>query len=129
MSVPFLSVVSPVYGCAKGLPELCQRLHAACESLTSDYEIILVNDASPDGAWTVISELAACDQRVKGIDLTRNFGQHYAITAGLDFASGQRVVVIDCDLQDQPEEIPKLYYKAQEGFDVVFARRTQTSGF
>lgn len=123
MSTPLLSVVSPVYGCAKGLPELCHRLHAVCAALTPDYEIILVNDASPDGAWTVISELTAADQRVKGIDLTRNFGQHYAITAGLDSATGDWVVVMDCDLQDQPEEIPKLYQKALEGFDVVFARR------
>ena len=120
-----LSVVSPVYGCAEALPELCRRLAVALTPITSDYEILLVNDASRDGAWDVICALAAADQRIKGIDLSRNFGQHYAITAGLDFARGDWVVVMDCDLQDQPEEIPKLYQKAQEGFDVVFARRAQ----
>lgn len=123
MSTPHLSVVSPVYGCAAALPELCRRLAASISPVTGDYEIILVNDASPDDAWHAISALAATDPRVKGIDLSRNFGQHYAITAGLDHAHGDWVVVIDCDLQDQPEEIPKLYHKAQEGFDVVFARR------
>lgn len=91
--------------------------------ITENYEIILVNDASPDNPWQIIRSLANADKRIKGIDLSRNFGQHYAITAGLDYARGAWVVVMDCDLQDQPEEIPKLYHKAMEGFDVVFARR------
>jgi len=83
----------------------------------------MVNDASPDNSWPIIKALAASDGRVKGINLSRNFGQHYAITAGLDFAEGDWVVVMDCDLQDVPEEIPKLYQTAQSGYDVVVGRR------
>jgi polyisoprenyl-phosphate glycosyltransferase len=118
-----ISVVSPVYGCKTCLTELYNRLTQSIEKITPDFEIIFVNDASPDGSWAVIVELAKSDKRVKGINLSRNFGQHYAITAGLEFTKGEWVVVLDCDLQDQPEEIPKLYKKASEGYDIVFARR------
>jgi glycosyltransferase involved in cell wall biosynthesis len=116
-------VVSPVYGCAQALLELCERLHTVLEAITPDYEIILVNDASPDDAWTAIQAMATADARVKGINLSRNFGQHYAITAGLDFAAGNWVVVMDCDLQDVPEEIARLYQTAQSGYDIVVGRR------
>lgn len=125
MSRPHLSVVSPVYGCVQALPELCERLQIILSSLTSDYEIILINDGSPDNSWSIIQQLAAEDARVKGINLSRNFGQHYAITAGLDFAHGDWVVVMDCDLQDRPEEIPKLYEKARSGYDIVVGRRAE----
>jgi dolichol-phosphate mannosyltransferase len=91
--------------------------------ITSDYEIILVNDASPDNSGSKIVEECGKDSRVKGIDLSRNFGQHYAITAGLSYTLGEWVVVMDCDLQDKPDEIPNLYKKAQEGWDSVFAQR------
>jgi dolichol-phosphate mannosyltransferase len=103
--------------------ELVSRCKASLAAITEDYEIVLVNDASPDGSWREILRECAEDPRVKGIDLSRNFGQHYAITAGLRSVTGQWVVVMDCDLQDRPEEIPNLYRKAQEGFDIVFARR------
>ena len=92
-------------------------------TITDCYEIILVNDASPDASWSVIEHECAQDKRVKGINLSRNFGQHYAITAGLHYAQGEWVVVMDCDLQDRPEEIPALYQKALEGYDIVYARR------
>ncbi len=118
-----ISVVSPVYACKTSLIELYVRLKETLEKITLDFEIIFVNDASPDGAWETIIELTQKDKRVKGIDLSRNFGQHYAITAGLDYAKGEWVVVMDCDLQDQPEEIIKLYDKAKEGYDVVLGRR------
>lgn len=118
-----LSVVTPVYGCALSLKTLYERLVRSLSKITEDFEIIMVNDASPDNAWEIIQKLAAKDSRVKGIKLSRNFGQHRAITAGLDYADGEWVVVMDCDLQDQPEEILKLYEKAQEGFDIVFGRR------
>jgi dolichol-phosphate mannosyltransferase len=85
----------------------------------------MVDDGSPLNDWEIIKELAKKDKRVKGIKLSRNFGQHYAITAGLDFAKGQWVVVMDCDLQDQPEEILKLYNKAMEGYDIVVGRRAE----
>ncbi|MBN2399614.1 MAG: glycosyltransferase family 2 protein [Candidatus Aminicenantes bacterium] len=120
---PFISIVSPVYGCKNCLGELYCRLKATLEKISHDFEIILVNDASPDNAWETIVELAGQDKRVKGINLSRNFGQHYAITAGLDHCRGEWVVVMDCDLQDQPEEIEKLYHKAVEGFQIVFGQR------
>jgi dolichol-phosphate mannosyltransferase len=123
MTTPHLSVVIPVYSCCSSLPELYTRLDAVLSGISADYEIIMVNDASPDGAWEVIQQLARKDARVKGINLSRNFGQHYAITAGLDYAKGDWVVVMDCDLQDVPEEIAKLYHKAQEGYDIVVGRR------
>lgn len=123
--VPHISVVSPVYGCKACLPELCSRITAALEKISADFEIILVNDASPDGSWETIGELAKKDSRVKGINLSRNFGQHYAITAGLEHCHGEWVVVMDCDLQDQPEEIAKLYSKALEGFQIVYGQRIQ----
>lgn len=107
----------------KIIDELVKRLHRSLESLTSNYEIILVNDASPDNTWQEILRVSELDYRVKGINLSRNFGQHYAITAGLHYALGDWVVVMDCDLQDRPEEITNLYHKAQEGFDIVYARR------
>lgn len=103
------------------LDELVSRIESSVETITSDYEIILVNDCSPDDSWNKMKEICASDQRVKGINLSRNFGQHYAITAGLTDSTGEWVVVMDCDLQDRPEEIPNLYQKAQEGFDTVFA--------
>jgi len=121
--VPHISVVSPVYGCKNCLYELYSRLKETLEKITIDFEIILVNDASPDNAWETIVELAGKDNRVKGINLSRNFGQHYAITAGLDHCRGEWVVVMDCDLQDQPEEITKLYNKAMEGFQIVYGQR------
>jgi dolichol-phosphate mannosyltransferase len=93
------------------------------ETITQDFEIILVEDCGGDRSWEIIMALAEKDPRVKGIQFSRNFGQHYGITAGLDHCDGDWVVVMDCDLQDRPEEIPRLYEKAQEGYDVVLARR------
>ena len=118
-----LSIVSPVYRAEQLLPELIRRIEVAVGTITSEFEIILVEDASPDQSWEVIEQIASQNPRVKGIKLSRNFGQHYAITAGLDAAKGDWVVVMDCDLQDRPEEIPALLAKALEGFDVVLARR------
>ncbi len=118
-----LSIVSPVYQAERIVEELIKRIKLAVEQITGDYEIILVEDFSPDNSWEKIAALASTDSRIKGIKLSRNFGQHHAITAGLDACSGEWVVVMDCDLQDRPEEIISLYNKAQEGFDIVFARR------
>jgi glycosyltransferase involved in cell wall biosynthesis len=119
---PVLSIVSPVYGCGGCLTKLCERLDATLAKLQVTYEIILVCDASPDDSWERIVALAA-DPRIRGVRLARNFGQHHAISAGLKSARGQWIVVMDCDLQDQPEAIPALWNKAQEGYDVVFAQR------
>lgn len=118
-----ISVVVPVYGCRAALPELHRRLVATLEGMGKSFEIILVNDACPQGSWGEIEKLCTIDERVVGVNLSRNFGQIRAITAGLDKSRGDWVVVMDCDLQDRPESISRLYEKAQEGFDVVFARR------
>lgn len=107
----------------KMLDELVRRIHEAVRPLTSNYEIVLVNDCSPDSSWKKITEICAKDKLVKGINLSRNFGQPYAITAGLSYAQGDYVAVIDCDLQNKPEDLPAMYRKALEGFDVVSARR------
>lgn len=125
MSNTHLSVVVPVYGCSESLEILHQRLCAALASITDHFEIILVEDASPDSSWQMIRRLATNDPKVKGIKLARNFGQHCAITAGLDCAQGDWVVVMDCDLQDQPEMIPRLYHKSNEGFEVVVGVRAK----
>ena len=123
-----LSVVSPVYRGEKMLDELVRRIEAAVSELTADYEVLLVNDCSPDGSWKRISELCAANHHVKGINLSRNFGQPYAITAGLSYAKGDYVAVIDCDLQNKPEDLPALFRKAQEGYDIVSARRVVREG-
>lgn len=120
-----ISAVIPVYGCRAALPELCRRLTETLSSISDDFEIILVNDACPQNSWEVIEQLTETNDRVVGIELSRNFGQMKAILAGLEYSTGDWVVVMDCDLQDQPEEIIRLYEKAQEGYDVVFARRAQ----
>jgi len=125
MEKNLISVVIPVYGCITCLHELCIRLKKTFEKLDVNYEIILVNDASPDGAWNTIVELAGSDGRIKGINLSRNFGQHYAISAGLDHCNGKWVVVMDCDLQDQPEEISRLYNEALTGYQIVYAQRVR----
>lgn len=118
-----ISIVSPEYKGERMVSELVRRIKESVSTITDDFEIILVNDASPDDTWVEIEKECAADSRVKGIDLSRNFGQHYAITAGLHYAKGEWVVVMDCDLQDRPEEIPNLYRKAMEGWDIVYARR------
>jgi dolichol-phosphate mannosyltransferase len=105
------------------IPELVNRLNVVLQSISDDYEIILIEDGSPDNSWEVIEELCKNDRNVKGIKLSRNFGQHYAVTCGLNSAEGDWIVVMDCDLQDQPDEIPNLLNKAREGYDIVYAQR------
>lgn len=109
------------------IDELVRRIVASIEPVTRDFEIILVDDRAPgDNSWGRIAANAAADPRVRGVRLSRNFGQHRAITAGLAQARGEWVVVMDCDLQDQPEEIPSLLAHARQGgYDMVFARRVE----
>jgi glycosyltransferase involved in cell wall biosynthesis len=119
-----LSVVVPVYGCAGCLDELHRRLVASLRDVTDDYELVFVDDCAPDGAWAVLERLRVADPRVRGLRLSRNFGQHAAITAGLEASCGRWVVVMDCDLQDPPEAIGLLYETAlQGGYEIVFGRR------
>lgn len=121
--MPHISVVIPVYKAEDCLDELYIRLKESLETITYDFELILVEDCGGDRSWSMIVNLAKSDDRVKGIQFSRNFGQHYGITAGLDHCDGDWVVIMDCDLQDRPEEIPNLYNKALEGYEVVLARR------
>lgn len=120
---PLISIVSPVYRAEKIVDELVRRIVESVSTITDNFEIILVEDGSPDNSWEAIERNCALDKRVKGIKLSRNFGQHYAITAGLDAVNGEWTVVMDCDLQDRPEEIVTFYHKGLEGFDVVVGAR------
>ena len=122
---PLISIVSPEYKGELMVDALVSRIKQALSPITEAFEIILVNDASPDNTWEEIRRQCAGDKRVKGINLSRNFGENYAITAGLRYAKGDYIVVMDCDLQNRPEDIPLLYAKAMEGYDIVYARRMQ----
>ncbi len=122
-SLQTLSIIVPLYRCSSSIEELYRRLDAAVSPLGIEPEFVFVNDASPENDWEIVCKLASRDKRVHGINLSRNFGQHTAITAGIDEASGDWLVVMDGDLQDQPEEIPHLFAKALEGYDIVQARR------
>ncbi len=113
----------PVYRAEGCLEELYRRLKDALGSVSESFEIVLVEDCGGDDSWRIIQSLARADPRVKGLQFSRNFGQHYGVTAGLDHCDGDWVVVMDCDLQDRPEEIPRLYARAKEGCDIVLARR------
>lgn len=119
-----LSVVIPVYGSARILPELVRQLHevlASLPGLDGRFEIVLVDDQGPDDSWTVIRGLAAQHDYVKGVALRKNAGQHNAVMAGLNFAAGEVIVMMDDDLQHSPQDIPALYRKLGEGYDVCYA--------
>jgi dolichol-phosphate mannosyltransferase len=115
--------VVPVYGAQSTIEELTERVSKAASQITEDFEIIYVDDYSRDESWRLIEKLAATNPRVRGIKFSRNFGQHYALTAGLDMCRGDWTVIMDCDLQDQPEFIGELHDKALAGYEVVLARR------
>lgn len=118
-----ISIVSPVYQAAAIIPRLVAEISIVVSGITDSFEIILVDDRSQDHSWKAIREECNKSQNVRGLRLSRNFGQHSAITAGLSVARGDWIVVMDCDLQDRPDEIAALYAKALEGFDIVYARR------
>lgn len=118
-----ISIVSPVYRAEKILPTLVAEIDAVMAKIGEDYEIILVDDRSPDHSWEVMKSLTSTNRNLKTYRLSRNFGQHATIMAGLSKAAGDWIVVMDCDMQDQPKEIARLYEKAKEGYDVVQARR------
>lgn len=122
---PIISVVSPIYKAEFFVEKLVSEIQKVMSVIDVDYEIILVDDRSPDNSWIRMKELSNSNPKVKSIRLSRNFGQHPAIMAGLSKAQGEWIVVMDCDLQDQPKELEKLYNKTIEGFDIVLARRAQ----
>jgi polyisoprenyl-phosphate glycosyltransferase len=122
---PELSIVSPVYLGESSLDLLVDEIKLYASHVTEDFEIVLVDDGSPDSSWRRIESQCKRDPRVRGLQLSRNFGQHQALTAGLESARGRYVVVLDCDMQDHPKYIPALYEKALEGYDVVYTRKAK----
>jgi len=120
-----ISVVIPTYKAEDCLVALHKRLTDALSTLTDNYEIIFIEDCGPDQSWDVLTRIAKSDEKVSAYKLSKNFGQQVAITAGLSKSAGNWVVVMDCDLQDPPELIEKLYETAQKGFDIVFTSRKQ----
>jgi glycosyltransferase involved in cell wall biosynthesis len=118
----YLSVIIPVFKAENCLKELHQQLNHVLRSLKFSFEIIFIDDCGEDGSWEIICNLSKQDKFLRGFKLSRNFGQHNAIAAGLDLARGSWIVVMDCDLQDKPNDINKLIGKASEGFDIVIAK-------
>lgn len=117
------SIISPVYRAENTLNLLVEQIEQSISPITSDYEIILVEDCGPDNSRELIRQICASKSHVKGVFLSRNFGQQYALNAGFDVASGQWIVTLDCDLQDNPSFIQTMYKRALEGYDIVFASR------
>jgi len=120
---PIISIISPVYKAEKIVSELVRQIERAVSKITLEYEIILVEDFSRDHSWDEILKICKQNSKIKGIKLSRNFGQHYAISAGVAKSNGDNVILMDCDLQDNPEDIIKLFEKRKEGFDIVFTKR------
>ncbi len=123
-----ISVVVPVFNEEMNIGKLNQRLLNSLTELGLSWEIIYVNDGSRDGSLQILKMLAASDPCIRYIDLSRNFGHQLAISAGIEHASGEYIVVMDGDGQDPPELIKELYAKAKEGFEVVYARRRKRDG-
>ncbi len=118
-----ITVVSPVYKAGKIVDELVKRVSSEISALTDEYEIILVEDCGGDDSWEKIENNCRQNGNIKGIKLSRNFGQHYAISAGLREATGDLIIIMDCDLQDDPVHFNKLYNEYRKGYDVVFTKR------
>lgn len=118
-----ISVVAPIYNEEQNIEEFASRVKIALEKISTDYKIFFIDDGSKDGSWIKIKKLTEIDNKITGLKFSKNFGHHYAITAGLNHVDSDWVIVMDTDLQDRPEVIPELYQKAQEGFDVVFVSR------
>jgi glycosyltransferase involved in cell wall biosynthesis len=128
MSEPFLSAVVPCYNEEASLQELVRRLTAACAGLTENYEVILVNDGSRDATWMRMCELAERNPQIVAVNLSRNHGHQLALSAGLSIARGQRILIIDADLQDPPELLPRMLELMEQGADVVYGQRRRRSG-
>ena len=127
-STPILSVVIPVYNEEMNIGKLYQRLQNSLQPLKIDWEVVYINDGSKDRSLSILQGLAETDHHVKYIDFSRNFGHQLAITAGIEHARGEWIVIMDGDGQDPPELLPDLLSKAQEGFEVVYARRRKRDG-
>ncbi len=120
-----ISLVLPVYNEQENIIPLYEKIIPLLESIVTDLEFIFINDGSTDGSYFILKDLAEKDKRVKYICLSRNFGHQVALTAGLDYASGDAVITMDCDFQDPPELIPEMIKKWQEGNQIVYTRRKE----
>ena len=125
---PEISIVVPLYNEEKNIRLMYDRLVSSILKITSNFEIIYVNDGSKDNSFLELVKLSKEDERVKYISFSRNFGHQIAVTAGLDYSKGAAVVIIDGDLQDPPEVIPEMYAKHKEGFEVVYGQRLKRKG-
>lgn len=125
---PIISILSPVYNEENVLPELYRRVKGVMEQIGEPWELILVNDGSRDRSAEIIAQLHQQDERVKGLSFSRNFGFQVAVTAGLDHAQGEVVILTDADLQDPPELYPDMIAKWREGYDVVYGVRASREG-
>ncbi|MEX2114359.1 MAG: glycosyltransferase family 2 protein [Pirellulales bacterium] len=126
--LPYLSVVAPCYNEQEVLPELYDRVSKVCRKLNKSYEIVLVNDGSKDTTWSMLRDLAARDSHVVAVNLARNHGHQLALSAGLSICLGQRVLVLDADLQDPPELLPEMLAVMDQGVDVVYGQRRTRYG-
>lgn len=122
-NLELISIISPIYKAENTIDALVSEIQSAVAPMKHAYEIILVEDGGCDKSWDIIQRYGRLDKRVKGIKLSRNFGQHQAVTAGIQYASGAWLIILDCDLQDDPKHIVDLLEKAKEGFDIVFTKR------
>lgn len=122
---PLISITIPVYLAENIVELLVLRINEEVSKITDNFEIILVEDGSPDKSWQAIEKQCLLFKHVKGIKLSRNFGQHFAITAGLENSKGDYVIVMDCDLQDDPKYINTLYQKALKGYDIIYTYKTK----
>ncbi|MCB2154414.1 glycosyltransferase family 2 protein [bacterium] len=128
MSGCYISAVLPVYNEEENLPAVHKRLTKVLGKVGKPYEIVLVDDGSSDRSMEIIRELSAADPHVKGVSLSRNFGHQICLTCGLDHASGEVIVMMDSDLQDPPELLPRMLKRYEEGYDVVYAVRKHRDG-
>ncbi|HSF81559.1 MAG TPA: glycosyltransferase family 2 protein [Anaerolineales bacterium] len=128
MAKPKISIVAPVFNEFESLQEFYRRVRESLETTEESWELILVDDGSTDGSGAMLSELAERDNHVRPVIFARNFGHQLAVTAGLDYARGSAVIIMDADLQDPPEVIPEMLEKWKEGYEVVFAIREEREG-
>jgi len=117
-----ISIISPIYLAEYSISEFVNRICLAVSKISDDFEIILIEDGSPDNSWAVIEKICLTNKKVKGVKLSRNFGQHNAISAGMELASGEYICLRDCDLQHNPDYIPQLYQKIKEDYDIVYTK-------
>lgn len=128
MGTPYLSVVAPCFNEEEVLPEFYRRVKAVCDSLGTYYEIVLINDGSRDRTWELMEQLAAADSALACVNLARNHGHQLALTAGLTVCRGERILIIDADLQDPPELLPAMLQALEGGAEVVYGQRRRRAG-